>query len=108
MLEDKLKEYLEQKDIVKTLNSDYREIKKEHELNDQIEKLSKELKKLRDQVKNTTEVSLIKDKKDAAKERLDLLKDILIAEMNENNQSEVVVDGQKARLIARVKFEKVQ
>jgi hypothetical protein len=106
MLEERLKEYLEQAEVVKTLSRDLRELKKEHELYPEIEELKKRLKELREKVKDTTEVKLVKEKKDAARERKNLLKDILLGEMAEKGETEVEVNGKKARLISKVKFEK--
>jgi 16S rRNA G1207 methylase RsmC len=106
MLEEKLKEYLEQAEVVKTLNRDLRELKKEHELYPQIEELKKQLKDLREKLRSTTEIALVKEKRDGARERKNLLKDILLGEMAEQGETEVVANGKKARIISKVKFEK--
>jgi hypothetical protein len=106
MLVDKFKEYLEQAEVVKTLNRDLRETTQSHELYPQIEKLSKELKQLREKLSNVTEIALIKEKRDDARERQNLLKDILLAEMNESGEDEITYEGKKARLVSTMKFEK--
>lgn len=106
MLEEKFKEYLEQAEIVKTLNADLRDATQSHEIYPELEKIMKEVKQLRDKLANVTEIALIKEKRDGAKERLGLLKDILLAEMNEAGKTEVKVEGKKAKIVASMKFEK--
>ncbi|MFW5703147.1 MAG: hypothetical protein ACOCXP_04260 [Candidatus Dojkabacteria bacterium] len=106
MLEEKLKEYLDQAQVVKTLNKDLRDIMQQHELHSEIEELSKKLKEKRDKLKNVTEIALVREKVEEAKERRDLLKDILFAEMNEAGQTEVEVDGFKATVVPSMKLGK--
>lgn len=108
MVEEKFKEYLEQSEIVKTLNRDLREITQEHELYPEIEKFAKELKQLREKLSTVTEIALIKEKRDDARERLGLLKDILMAELNESGETEVTVEGKKAKIVPSMKIEKQQ
>lgn len=105
MIAEKFKEYLEQAEVVKTVNRDLRDAMRTHELYPEIEKLAKELKQLREKLTSVTEIALIKEKRDGARERLGLLKDILIAEMNESGENEVKLEGKKAKLVATMKIE---
>lgn len=106
MLQDKLKEYLDQAEVVKTLNADLKDAQQSHESYAEIEQLSKQLKDLKGKLDNTTEVALIKEKRDAAKERLGLIKEILLTEMSEAGETEVEFNGRKAKIISAMKFEK--
>jgi len=106
MLVDRLKEYLEQIDVVRTLNADVRDINQSNELYPEIEKLSKELKVLKNKLDNVEEVAQTKEKRDGARERLGLLKDMLLAEMTETGETEVSFEGKKAKLISTMKVEK--
>lgn len=108
MLQDRFKEYLEQAEVVKTLNRDLRDAMQSHEMYDEIDKIAKELKQLRDKLSSVTEIALIKEKRDGARERLNLVKDILHAEMAEQGKPEVELDGKKAKIISQVKFEKAK
>lgn len=105
MLAEKFKEYLDQAEVVKTLNRDLRDVQQGHELYPEIEKLSKELKQIREKLGSVTEIALIKEKRDGARERLGLLKDILMAEMNEAGEQEVKLEGKRAKLVATMKIE---
>jgi hypothetical protein len=106
MLQDKLREYLEQADVVKTLNADLKDAQQTHEEYDELEKITKAGKNLRDKIANTTEVALIKEKRDTAKERMELLKDILFGEMAEAGETEVTYNGKKAKIVNKMQIEK--
>lgn len=106
MVIDKFREYLEQAEVVKTLNADLKDATQSHERYEELEQLSKEVKRIRDEIANVTEVALIKEKRDGAKERLGLLKEILLAEMAEAGQSEVEFEGKKAKIISTMKIGK--
>lgn len=105
MMEEKLKEYFEQAEILKTLNADLKDIQQSHESWGEIEVLNKELKGKRDALANVTEVALIKEKRDGIKERMGLIKEILMTEMAEQGIAEVEFQGKKARLISAMKIE---
>jgi predicted nucleotide-binding protein (sugar kinase/HSP70/actin superfamily) len=105
-LSEKFKEYLEQAEVVKTLNADLKDAVQSHESYQELEKLKKEAKRIKDNIDNVTEIALIREKRDGAKERQGLLKDILLAEMNEAGQTEVTFNGKKAKLIPAMKFTK--
>jgi len=106
MLVDKLKEYLDQAEVVKTLNGDLRDLTQAAEEYPEIEKINKELKNLRSKLAQATEVAATKEKRDSAKERLGLLKDILLAEMTEAGETEVSWEGKKAKLFSAMRLEK--
>lgn len=105
-LQEKFQEYLEQAEVVKTLNADLKDATQTHEIYPELEKILKEAKQLKEKLANVTEVALIKEKCDGAKERLGLLKDILLAEMNEAGQTEVKYNGKTAKIVPSMKFEK--
>jgi len=106
MLQEKLKEYFDQAEVVKTLNADLKDVQQSHESYAEIEVLNKQLKDLRGKLANVTEVALIKEKRDGAKDRLNLIKEILMAEMSEAGEKEVEFNGKKAKIVAAMKFEK--
>ncbi len=106
MLEEKFKEYLDQGEVVKTLNADLKDATQSHELYPEIEELQKQLKQLKEKLATVTEIALIKEKRDGARERQGLIKDILLAEMHESGQNEVKVEGKTAKIISAMKIEK--
>jgi DNA-binding transcriptional regulator GbsR (MarR family) len=106
MLQDKFKEYLDQAEVVKTLNADLRDASKSHDLNPEIEQMQKELKQIKEKLAAVTEIALIKEKRDGARERLNLLKDILMAEMSQAGEQEVTLNGKKAKIVPTMKLEK--
>lgn len=106
MLQDKFKEYLDQAEVVKTLNADLKDATMSHELYPEFERMNKDIKDLKGKLQNVTEIALIKEKRDGAKERQNLLKDILMAEMAESGATEVEFEGKKAKLISAMKFGK--
>lgn len=106
MIQDSFKKYLDQKDVTKTLRADLKDAMQTHELYPEIEELAKQLKRKRDDLKAVTEIALIKEKLDGAKDKEDLLRDILEAEMAEAGEQEVTYNGKTAKMITKVKFEK--
>jgi|GEM_PF-6854849 len=106
MLVDRFKDYLDQADVVKVLNADLKDATKGHELTPELDIIQKQAKEIKGKLDNVTEIALIKEKRDGARERLDLLKEILFTEMSEAGQNEVEFEGKKVKIVSTVKFEK--
>lgn len=100
---DKAEEYFKTKQQLKTLRSDLRDLKDQHERNDEIKELSEKLRRLRSEVANQEDIRALSDKISTLKERMDLLKDIIKMELIESEQEEVKREGYKLKLIQTLK-----
>jgi hypothetical protein len=105
-LEAVLKQYLDQAEIVKTLNKDVKDVTDTNPLFPEIQKATKQLQELKAKLNNVPEVAAAKEKRDTERERLGLLKDILMAQMTEAKKTEVEMDGKKVMMIPTMKIVK--
>lgn len=107
-MEDRLKNYLDQKITVKNLNADLREVMKEHESYGKLESLKNQAKEVRDVIYNAPEVSDAKQMRDDAKTRLDLLGETLLAEMLASGKLELILNGRTAKVAYKLQVSREQ
>jgi hypothetical protein len=103
MLTEKFREYLDQKAVIKTVGEDLKDARMCHDLWASYETTKKEAGNIKAKIDNSVEVSLIKEKYEAARERGRLLLEILMAEMQENGDTEVEYQGKKAVIVPKLK-----
>lgn len=100
---DKVDEYFQTKNVIRTLRSDLKDIKANHPDALEIEKLNKQLKQLRERVKNTEEVKILTEKIATLTERLELIKEIIRVELIQLEKEEVKHEGKKLKLVQILK-----
>ncbi len=96
---DKLGEYFQIKDQLRTLRGDLRDLKEEHKDYAELDELTKQIKVLRENIKNDENIRIVQEKIADLKERQELLKEIIKVEMKETDQTEVKMNGRKLKLI---------
>ncbi len=107
-MEEKLKEYFEVKGQIKTIREDLKDMIDNHPATEVIEKLKKELKEKRETINDEEDISLIKEKIKGLKERSDLLKEIIMAEMKELGETKVTYDKNEFIITENLKVKKVK
>lgn len=108
MIEEKLDEYFELKDSIKTFRADLKDMIDQHELAESIEEMKKELKELQDKRNDDESIKQVSDKIKTMKERQDLLKEIVLAEMKESGQTKFEYNGQEILIMENLKFKRKQ
>ena len=105
MFEQKQKylDSIELKEGLKTLKGDKQDILENLEGYEEYEQKKKELKVLKDTIDNLEDVRIITEKISTLKERMDLLKEIIKAELIEMNASEIKKDGRKLKIMQILK-----
>ncbi len=101
-----LDKVISQKDFISELNKDLKEARQAHPLFGEIEEMRKEMKKKKDQMEADEAIDEIKDQLSTARERMQLLKEILTAKMEEQELEEVTAKDKKAVMIKSMKIEK--
>lgn len=101
-----LEKILEQQEIIKEMRADVRDMIQSHPLYQEVEDGKKELKKKRDELNADPEIDRMKDEIANANDRLKLLKEILVARMQETEEPKVSVRGKEAIVINNVKIQK--
>ncbi|RMD76920.1 hypothetical protein D6810_02555 [Candidatus Dojkabacteria bacterium] len=101
--EEKFDEYCKLKEVVKTLNTDLKNLISNHERYQEWQDLSREVKKLAELIKEDEEVRLLKEKIATTKERIELLKEIIRIDLIENGKEEITKNGIKLKLISVIK-----
>jgi DNA-binding transcriptional regulator GbsR (MarR family) len=107
-LSQDLEKILEQAEIIKELRLDVKEMREAHPNFKKIEELNKEVKKLRDELNSDEEIERMKDEIANASDRLKLLKEILVARMQESEETKVTARGREAIVIPNMKIQKQQ
>jgi hypothetical protein len=105
-LEVILQQYLDQAEIVKGLNQELKEKTQEQEIYPAVQQKMKELKDMKSKLNESPEVMRAKEARDVEKERMNLLREMLIAQMTQTNQPEVTSNGKKAIMIPTMKIER--
>lgn len=96
---DKVEEYFKVKGIIRNLRNDLKDFKSQHEVTQELEKLIKKVKELRERIKEDETVKDLEEKISTTRERLDLIKEMIRLELLENSQEEVKKNGRKLKLI---------
>jgi hypothetical protein len=105
-LEKELEKVLDQMEQIKELNADLKDLRENHPNQTSIMEVKDELKRLKNEVEADPAIEELKDTISTARERLTLLKEILVAKMMESEVEEVVVKGKKAVKINQIKLSK--
>lgn len=100
---NKLEEYFQTKETLKTLRSDLKTLKEEHSDFKELEELNKQVKGLREKINNDENVRTISDKIATLKERITLLKEIIKIELKETEATEVKMNGRKLKIVEVLK-----
>jgi TolA-binding protein len=100
---DKVDEYFEIKNQIKTLRRDFKQFQEDHPNYVKLQDLNKKIKKLREEIRETEEIKNIKNKIDELKERQELLKELIRINLIESDQEEVKRNGKKLKLIPVLK-----
>jgi hypothetical protein len=100
---DKVEEYFSTKRVIKDLRAELKEFKENHKDALEAEKINKQLKLLRDKIKNQTEIKILTDKIANLTERLELLKEIIKVQLLELEVEEIKYEGKKLKLVKVLK-----
>ncbi len=100
---DKVEEYFSTKRVIKDLRAELKEFKENHKDALEAEKINKQLKLLRDKIKNQTEIKILTDKIANLTERLELLKEIIKVQLLELEVEEIKHEGRKLKLVKVLK-----
>jgi|SRR5690606_669014 len=96
---DKVEEYFRLKGVIKTLRNDLKDYKAQHEATEELDKLTKKAKELRERIKEDETVRQLEEKISTTKERIELVKELIRLELLENAQEEVKKNGRKLKLV---------
>lgn len=101
--EDKATEYFQIKKTLKVLRGDLKQIKEDHEDFDELKRLKEKSKLLTKRIKDSEDVRILEDKIGMLRERQDLIKEIIKAELMEAEEEEIKRDGRKLKLVPTLK-----
>lgn len=107
-LESELERVIGQGEMISELNKDIKEARQDHPLFQEIEELKKEVKKKKDEMEADEAIVELKDQISTAKERKQLLTEMLVAKMNEEEVEEVSAKGKQAKMVKTVKIGKAK
>lgn len=105
---DKVEEYFRLKGVMRTLRNDLKDHKAQMPDNQELDKLSKKVKELREKVKDDETVKTLTEKMQTTKERVELLKELIRIELLETAKEEVKRHGRKLKLVHILKEMKDQ
>lgn len=107
-----LEKLLDAAETVKELNRDLKELVDSHKASGELKEIKNnmkgELEKKKKELDDDPDISMIREELATAKERYTLLKEILVAKMIENEESEVSAKGKKAMMVKNLKIEKAK
>lgn len=96
---DKVGEYFKLKGVMRTLRNDLKDLKIQLPEYEELNKLTKRAKELRDKLKDDEQVKELTEKLQTTKERLELLKELIRIDLLETAREEVKREGRKLRII---------
>lgn len=105
-LESNLEKIINQTEFISEMNKDLKEAREAHPKFEELHELKKEVKKTRDEIEADEAVAELKDQLSTAKERLTLLKEILIAQMQEEEVEKVTAKNKQAVVVKSMKIKK--
>lgn len=100
---DKVEEYFKMKDIMRVLRNDLKDLKLQNPEVEELDKLLKRVKEIREKVKEDESVKALEEKISASKERMDLLKELIRIDLLEKAQEEVKRNGRKLKVVSVLK-----
>lgn len=100
---DKVEEYFKMKDIMRNLRNDLKDLKLQNPDIEELDKLTKRVKEIREKVKEEESIKLLEEKISNSKERLDLLKELIRIDLLEKAQEEVKRNGRKLKVVSVLK-----
>ncbi len=106
--EARLDEYFEIKDTVSTLRADLKDFVDNHPMTEKINELKKELKGLKEELADDDGYVAIKGKIKGLKDRQDLIKEIILAEMKESGVKTVKHGENEIVIVESLKFKKAE
>ncbi len=97
---DKVEEYFKMKDAIRTLRNDLKDIKLQKPEIQELDKLQKKVKEIRDEIKEDENIKTLSEKISTTKERMDLLKELIRIDLLERAQEEVKRNGRKLKIVS--------
>lgn len=96
---DKVEEYFRLKGVLRTLRNDLKDHKAQMPEHEELDKVSKRVKELREKIKDDETVKTLTEKTQTTKERLELIKELIRIELLETAREEVKRNGRKLKII---------
>ncbi|CAG1020120.1 hypothetical protein DOJK_00108 [Patescibacteria group bacterium] len=100
---DKVEEYFKLKDIIRTLRNDVKDLKLQKPEVEELDKIIKRAKEIRETIKDDESIKALSEKIETARERLDLLKELIRIDLLEKAQEEVKRNGRKLKVVSVLK-----
>lgn len=106
--EEKLIEYFQIIDTIKTLRADLKDFKDNHPLTEKIAEIQKQLKEFRDELRDDEGVVAIENKLKGLKERQGLIREIILVHMKESGETKLEFNGNEILISESLKFKKIK
>ncbi len=100
---DKVEEYFKMKDIMRTLRNDLKDLKLQKPEIEELDKILKRAKELREKIKEDESIKALEEKISTSKERMDLIKELIRIDLLEKAQEEVKRNGRKLKVVSVLK-----
>lgn len=100
---DKVEEYFKMKDIMRTLRNDLKDLKLQKPEIEELDKILKRAKQLREKIKEDESIKALEEKISTSKERMDLIKELIRIDLLEKAQEEVKRNGRKLKVVSVLK-----
>lgn len=97
---DKVEEYFKLKDSLRVLRNDIKDIKLQQPEVQDLEKLQKKIKEMRENIKEDESIKNMTEKIVVVKERMELLKELIRIELLDTAQEEVKRNGRKLKIVS--------
>lgn len=101
--EEKVNEYFHLKSAVKDMRQELRGLREEHPDNEELKQVAEKAKRLRLKIKEDEKIGSIQRDVDTANERMKLLKEIIKANLLQNNLEEIKYEGRVLKLVPQLK-----
>jgi hypothetical protein len=100
---ERAQEYFQIKKVLKDLRSELKELRENHEVWEELQKVSEKAKRLRLELRDDLEMSKLDQKVDSLRERQKLLKEIIKMELIKSGETEVKGPGRKLKIVQELK-----
>lgn len=100
---DRVEQYFELKELAKTLRQDIKDMKEQHDDWEELQELKKQVKDINENIKGMEDIRIVDEKLKGVKEKMGLIKEIIMTELIETGAEEVKKDGRKLKLVQTIK-----